>query len=285
MEHWPFDRWIWPKNDRKAVVTPDFKASEIAVKSEYPEYWSGCRKGGWQHGRFGGGSLQGGKKTLFSDSWRSFISLLEILRQMIFWDWCTFGWVIPLWILNFDPFAPLCFSNLQIRFQQLFCNANGFFSPLSPRNWFWLFSNGPRQKDMNKDWTASQEAVPNRRPSCWFPKVWCPQGSSILGFPDFSHHHLIISYHLQVAVFLKMCKETPWGNLGMKHLGVRSDVRNIDCAAWPRTWWKNSVRRVVWTVLVGFAAKKASHPLAVFFRHFFGVRRTLYFCWCPWYSI
>jgi len=34
------------KMTRKAVVTPDFKASEIAVKSEYPEYWSGCRKGG-----------------------------------------------------------------------------------------------------------------------------------------------------------------------------------------------------------------------------------------------
>lgn len=24
---------------REAVVTPDFKASELAVKSEYPEYW------------------------------------------------------------------------------------------------------------------------------------------------------------------------------------------------------------------------------------------------------
>ena len=31
-------------------MTPDFKASEIAVKSEYPEYWSGCWKGGWMEG-------------------------------------------------------------------------------------------------------------------------------------------------------------------------------------------------------------------------------------------
>jgi len=25
------------------VITPDFKASELAVKSEYPEYWSDIR--------------------------------------------------------------------------------------------------------------------------------------------------------------------------------------------------------------------------------------------------
>eukprot|EP00439_Symbiodinium_sp_Y106_P037836 s2263_g4.t1 len=28
---------------KKAVITPDFKASELAVKSEYPEYWSDIR--------------------------------------------------------------------------------------------------------------------------------------------------------------------------------------------------------------------------------------------------
>lgn len=183
------------------------------------------------------------------------------------------------------PFAPLCFSNLQIRFQKLFWIHMEFFTTFPKKLVLIVFKRLPTKRyDQRLDRFQGGGPFP-RIPSCWFPKVWFPQGSSIFGAP---RCFTSPSYHIlspaSSRVF-KMCKETPWGNLGMKHLGVRSDVRNIDCAAWPRTWWKNSVRRVVWTVLVGFAAKKASHPLAVFFGHFFGVRRTLYFGWCPWYSI
>ena len=69
---------------------------------------------------------------------------------------------------------------------------------------------------MNKDWTASQEAVPSQN-----TKLLVPQGLISPRYVDFGVPRFFTSpsYHLQVVVFFKMCKETPMGESWDEALG------------------------------------------------------------------
>ena len=56
---------------------------------------------------------------------------------------------------------------------------------------------------------------------------------------------------------------------------VRSDVRNIDCAAWLWTWWKNSVSRVV-EPSKGLCGNKSIRSLQFFFAIFLGAKNAIF---------